>query len=154
MEFHHQSHLWNVAGGHTHTAHWLADCSPTSPVVGYLLPLSQPSIFLPSHIIKSPMGTLVLLPHHLSLFSLLLGEKGDSRKKNEYQGCLHRGIITDSLPISKVFFVFLCKTLGKRKRNKRSGNAEQRIKAVNHSHETSTRTYCIQLVIWVLLKLE
>lgn len=83
MEFHHQSNLHSAANGHTPTSQWLADCSPTSPVVGYLLPLSQPSVFLSSHIVKSPMGILFLLPHHLSLFSLLLGEDGD-RKKDKW----------------------------------------------------------------------
>lgn len=79
MEFHHQSYFYCVADGHTHTQHWLVDCSPTSPVIGYLLPFSQPSVLLPSHIIKSPVGTFFLLPHYLSLFPLLLGEKGDSK---------------------------------------------------------------------------
>lgn len=78
MEFHHQSSFYRVASGHTHTQRWLVDCSPTSLVIGYLLPFSQPSVLLPSHIIKSPVGTFLLLPHYLSLFPLLLGEKGDS----------------------------------------------------------------------------
>lgn len=79
VEFHHQGYFYCVAAGHTHTLHWLADCRPTSPVIGYLLPFCQPSVLFPSHIIKSPMGTFFLLPHHLSLFPLLLGEKGDSK---------------------------------------------------------------------------
>lgn len=79
VEFHHQGYFYCVAAGHTHTLRWLADCRPTSPVIGYLLPLCQPSVLFPSHIIKSPMGTFFLLPHHLSLFPLLLGEKGDSK---------------------------------------------------------------------------
>lgn len=87
LEFHHQSNLRSVAAGHAYTSHRLADCDPTPPAVGYLLPLCQPPIFLPSHIVKSPMGTLFLLPHHLSLFSLLLGEKGDRKKSNEHRGC-------------------------------------------------------------------
>lgn len=91
MEFHHQSNLHSVANGHTHTSQRLADYSPTSPVVGYLLPFSQPSILLSSHIVKSPMGTLFLLPHHLSLFSLLLGEEG--KKKNEHSGYVFPGDI-------------------------------------------------------------
>lgn len=79
VEFHHQGYFYCFAAGHTHTLRWLADCRPTSPVIGYLLPFCQPSVLFPSHIIKSPMGTFFLLPHHLSLFPLLLGEKGDSK---------------------------------------------------------------------------
>lgn len=77
-----ESNLHCVTGGHAHTLHRLADSSPTSPVVGYLLPLGQPPVFLPSHVVEPPVGTFLLLPHHLSLFSLLLGKKGD-RKKEE-----------------------------------------------------------------------
>lgn len=125
MEFHHQSNLHSVAGGHTHTSHWLADCSPTSPVVGYLLPLSQPSIFLPSHIVKSPVGTFFLLPHHLSLFSLLLGEKGDRKKRNEHRGYVCTGeFIMDNLLIGKPSLVFCAK--GWKKRNKKGAGVQGR----------------------------
>lgn len=64
--------------------------APSLAVVGYLLPLCQPPVLLPSHIVESPVGTFFLLPHHLSLFSLLLGEKGDKWKRNEWL-CFHRG---------------------------------------------------------------
>lgn len=117
MEFHHQGNLHSVAGGHTHTSHWLAFCSPTSPVVGYLLSLSQPPIFLPSHIVKSPMGTFFLLPHHLSLFSLLLGEKGDRKKRNEHRGYVCTGeFIMDSLLISKPLPCFFVKRAGEKRK--------------------------------------
>lgn len=74
VEFHHQSKL---AGGNANTLRWLANSSSAHPAVGYLLPLRHPSVFLSSHIVKSPMGAFFLLPHHLCCsFSLLLGERG------------------------------------------------------------------------------
>ncbi len=127
MEFHHQSNLHSVAGGHTHTSHRLADYSPTSPVVGYLLSLSQPSIFLPSHIVKSPMGTFFLLPHHLSLFSLLLGEKGDRKKRNQHRGYVCMGeFIMNSLLISKPSLVFCAKSWKKKKEIKKGAGVQSR----------------------------
>lgn len=89
VEFHHQGYFYCVASGHTHTLRWVADCNPTSPVIGYLLPFSQPSVLLPSHIIKSPMGTFFLLPHQISLFPLLLGEKGDSKMSTKGRIFVH-----------------------------------------------------------------
>lgn len=137
MEFHHQSNLHSVACGHTHTLHLLADCSPTSPMVGYLLPFSQPSIFLSSHIIESPMGTLFLLPHHLSLFSLLLGEKGDRKKRNEHGGYVCTGeFIMDSLLISKPSPVFCGKSWKKEIKGAGVQRREQRLWVIltKHTH--------------------
>lgn len=64
---------------------WL-NAAPPSLVVGYLLPLSQPSVFISPHIVKPPMGTFFLLPDHLSLFSLLLGGKGERKSRREQRG--------------------------------------------------------------------
>lgn len=96
MEFH---HLQSVAVGHAHTWPRLADCGGCPPVVGYLLSFSQPSIFLPSHIVESPMGTFFLLPHHLSLLSLLLGETGVTRNRgNVCTGEFRTGSLLMSKP--------------------------------------------------------
>lgn len=98
----------SVGDKHAHISQRLADSSPTSPVVGYLLPFSQPSIFLPSHIVESPMGTLFLLPHHLSLFSLLLGEKSmtGKREMSTVVSVFTGESIMDSLLISNPLLFF------------------------------------------------
>ena len=137
VEFHHQSNLHCVAARHAHTSHWLADCSLMSPMVGYLFPFSQPSIFLSSHIIESPMGTFFLLPHHLSLFSLLLGEKGDRKKRNEHRSSICTGEFRmDGLLISKPSFVFHSKNW-KNKLYKR----ERECRAENRGCESFTQTH-------------
>lgn len=133
MEFHCQSYLQSVADGHAHTPLWLADRSPKSLMVGYLLPLSHPSIFLPSHIVKSPMGTFFLLPHHLSLFSLLLGEKGWQEKREmSTEAIIARGDCNGWPAYEQILLCSSCKEL--ENRNKRKGSAGHRMKTVSHSH--------------------
>lgn len=98
--------------GYTHTSPQLADCAPVLLVVGYLLPLSQPPILLPPYIVKSPMGALFLLSHHLSLFSLLLRGRGMTGERGremsvEATFAYYVVVIMDALLLHKAFVFFL-----------------------------------------------
>ena len=142
LEFHHQSNLCCAGGRHAHTSHLLVDFSSASLVVGYLLPLCHPSVFLPSHIIESPMGTFFLLPHHFSLFSLLLGERGDRKKRNErrdYASTEELVCLWANSPLQRAG----------EKGNKGSSSERERTETVSHP-EKQLHTYCIPIILWVL----